>query len=165
MFFIYNFYTLNWKAWFNRMILLEILFQEASTELQLFVPNWKYISFFLFLRDTILLELKENVTNLFCTGMSQPGDTSLFLCCNLAILFSKKMQPFDGNYKIDILHRTTPKRWRQRWCWSEEKTAMKNGCCWGRKPRVHLLYFEVSRSPRKVPSLPARGSYWDDEEE
>ena len=114
---IYNFFTLK-LGLTHRLILLEILLQETSTELQIVENLYLYLDNLLFflLRDTILLGQKENVTNLFCTGMSQPGDTSLFLCCNLAILFSKKMQPFDGNYKIDILHRTTPKRWRQRCC-------------------------------------------------
>ena len=31
----------------------------------------------------------------------------------------------------------------------------KKECCWWWKPGVHLLHFEVSRSPRKEPNLPA----------
>ena len=98
--------------------------------------------------------------NLFCTGgVSEPGDTSLFVCCNLALLllrlFSKKMQPFDGKYEIAVLDWYPAKDSSQKmetkmvlkWNWKEP-------CCWWRKPGVHLLHFEVSRSPRKEPSLP-----------
>ena len=78
LFFLYKFFTLNWKAWFNRWvdIIGNLIRRDQKSPLNYsYLPQTEQksvlilISFSLFRRDTILLEQKENVANETCFAL------------------------------------------------------------------------------------------------